>query len=331
MQRSELDEMYSMCNTLTRKEFIEKISNYDEIDYSNKSEPMKYIDPYTGKVKDEISIIRKHCPLCYSENFRHLFVKHGFDHVICNSCDLIFTLQILDTKKIKFLEEGKEGNTYGNYKMNAVANERDRIKFQYVFDQLGKYNDIKEIFDFGSQAGTFLDWASEKYNIIGHEFHRPLREIAQKKGHNVLDSQLETIQFDKEFDLITCWDYLDHVLNPRLVIKNLSKYLRKGGLFFFAINNRDSLSARMMHEFSPMFVGPHHTMHFGINQLKILMNGYELLHVESYVSELNWLSNWLNFQNPELGNSNLMLDLLDPKKISELGMGIKLNAIFRKK
>ncbi len=61
------------------------------------------------------------------------------------------------------------------------------------------------------------------------------------------------------------------------------------------------------------------------------MNGYELLSSESYVSELNWLSNWLNFKNPEFGDANLMFDLLDPKKICELGMGFKVNAIFRKK
>lgn len=330
MKRSELDDMYSMCNTLTRKEFVEKITNYNEIDYSNKSEPMKYVDPFTGKVKNEICHTRKQCPLCDSIDYGFLFMKHGFDHMLCNSCDLIFTLQVLDTNKIKFLEEGKEGNTYGNYKMNSVANERDQKKFSYVFELLEKHSEIKEIFDFGSQVGTFLDWASKKYNIIGHEFHRPIREIAQSKGHTVLHNELETLQFDKEFDVITCWDYLDHVLNPKEVIKNLSKYLKKGGLFFFAINNRDSLSARIMHENSPMFIGPHHTMHFGINQLKKLMDGYELMHSESYVSELNWISNWLNFKNPEFGNSSLMNELLDSKRICELGMGIKVNAIFRK-
>lgn len=330
MQRSELDDIYSMCNVLTRKEFVDKISNYAEIDYSNKAEPMKYIDSFTGKVKNDICNIRKHCPLCDSDDFGFLFIKHGFDHMICNSCDLIFTLQILDVNKIKFLEEGKEGNTYGNYKMNSVANERDQKKFQFVFDLLEKYVDIKEIFDFGSQAGTFLDWASKKYNIIGHEFHRPIREIAQSKGHTVLHDELETIQFNKKFDVITCWDYLDHVLNPKEMINNLTKYLKKGGLFFFAINNRDSLSARIMHEYSPMFIGPHHTMHFGINQLKLLMKNYELLHSESYVSELNWLSNWLNFKNPEFGDSPLLTEFLDSKKICELGMGIKINAIFKK-
>ena len=60
------------------------------------------------------------------------------------------------------------------------------------------------------------------------------------------------------------------------------------------------------------------------------MEGYELLHSESYVSELNWISNWLNFKNPDTGDENLMYDLLDPKKICELGMGFKVNAIFRK-
>ena len=121
------------------------------------------------------------------------------------------------------------------------------------------------------------------------------------------------------------------MLNPREVIKNIGKYLKKGGLFFFAINNRDSLSARIMHKDSPIFIGPHHTMHYGINQLKLLMKDYELLYSESYVSELNWISNWLNFRNPDLGDSPLMYELLDPKKICELGMGIKLHAIFKKK
>ena len=71
-------------------------------------------------------------------------------------------------------------------------------------------------------------------------------------------------------------------------------------------------------------------MHYGLEQLKKLMSNYELLESESYVSELNWISNWLNFQNPELGDSKLMFELFDPKKICELGMGIKLNAVFKK-
>lgn len=330
MEHSKLDEIYSLSNKITRKEMVSRYTNYDQISISHKSEVMKYIDIYTGKVQTEISIVRKECPLCFSKNYSYLFTKHGFDHVLCQDCELIFVLQVLDHKKIKFLEQGNEGDNYGMIKTNKVVNENDKKKFEIIFEQLEKYTKINTIFDFGSQVGTFLDWASVKYDIIGHEYHGSLRKTAQSKGHTVLNEDLASIKFEKEFDLITCWDYLDHVLNPHEVIANLTKYLKKNGLFFFAINNKDSLSARVMHKDSPMFIGPHHTMHYGLKQLKYLMKDYKFLHAESYVSELNWISNWLNFENPEFGDTPLMYDLFDPVKVCELGMGIKLNAVFQK-
>ena len=331
MRRSKLDDVYSLSNTLTCKEMTDRFSNFEQFVITRDMEYSKYMDFYTKKVKSEISFNREECPLCDSKNYRYLFRRHGFDHMICDSCDLIFTLQVLDSSKISHLEDGKEGDGYGEYKSDTVVNEMDRIKFETIFEQLEKFGEIKNIFDVGSQVGTFLDWTRTKYSITGHEYHTPLREVCIQKGHTVLNDNLEQITFNQKFDLITCWDYIDHILNPREVIKNISKYLKKGGLFFFAINNRDSLAVRMMHEDSTIFVGAHHTMHYGIKQLERLMEGYELLHSESYVSELNWISNWLNFKNPEFGDSKLMFELFDPKKISELGMGFKLNAVFRKK
>lgn len=108
------------------------------------------------------------------------------------------------------------------------------------------------------------------------------------------------------------------------IISNLTKYLKKGGLFFYAINNRDCLSLRIMHEHCQIFIGPHHTMHFGIKQLKLLMKDYELLDAESYVSELNWISNWLSLKDPESGDAaRLITELLNPKKISDWEWDLK--------
>ena len=331
MQISKLDEIYSLSSSLTCKEMISKINNYALQSQIENMEPSKYIDRFTGKAKNELIINRSICPLCDSQNFNFLFTKHGFDHALCNECDLIFTLQILDHEKIKFLAVGKEGDNYGDYKEDPVVSDHDKKKYEIVFEELKKHTKINKIFDFGSNAGVFLDWCKLKnYSITGHEFHDALRKGCVAKGHTVLNDNLETIEFD-EVDLITCWDYIDHVLNPKAMIKNLGKSLKKDGLFFFAINNRDSLSTRIMHERSPIFIGPHHTMHYGINQLNLLMKDYELIYSESYVSELNWISNWMNFKNPEFGDSALMKDLLPPRKICELGMGFKVNAIYRKK
>ncbi len=330
MKRSKLDEIYSLSSKMSCKEMWDSMPGSGEANRKLVLELNKYVDSFTGKALSEFIIFRKKCPLCDSEDFEFLFLKHGFDHVLCHNCDLIFTLQILDNSKLRHLEEGGEGDQYGEYKENIQVNEMDRKKFEIVFNALSEFTEIKRIFDFGSQSGTFLDWTSERYDSIGHEYHEPLRKLAQKKRHTVLNDNLESIKLEGEFDVITCWDYIDHVIEPRKVIENLSKYLKKGGLFFFAINNRDSLSVRIMHGNSPVFIGPHHTMHYGIEQLKKLMHNYELLESESYVSELNWVSNWLNFKNPEFGDAKLMFELFDPKKICELGFGIKLNAIFRK-
>jgi len=330
MQLSKLDEMYSLSSICTGKELIEKMPGIAKNNLDVWIALNEYIDQYTNKVRNELAILRDKCPLCDSKDFTFLFDRHGFDHMFCNSCELIFTHQILDLSKIKYMDKGDEGDAYGDYKENSTVNEFDRKKFQIVFELIEKYGDVKRIFDFGSQSGTFMDWAKEKYSIVGHEYHTPLRKRALAKGHTVLNDGLETIRLDGEFDLITCWDYLDHVLNPKSVIKNLSKYLKKGGLFFFAINNRDALSVRMLHQNSPIFVGPHHTMHYGPKQLNLLMEDFELLHSESYVSEFSWISNWLNFKNPESGDAKLMKELFDPKRICELGMGFKVNSIYRK-
>ena len=57
----------------------------------------------------------------------------------------------------------------------------------------------------------------------------------------------------------------------------------------------------------------------------------ETCYADSYVSELNWISNWLNFKNPEFGDSSLQTDLFNPEAICNKGLGFKVNLIFIKK
>lgn len=336
-----LNELYSLSDKVTGKEMWEMIygdkSKYENIEIvtqkTNESF-LRYIDPFTNKVRGDYSYVRHKCPLCGSNHFKFVFDKHGFDFHKCDDCDMIFTLQVLDMDKIPYMDDGIEGHYYQMGKEEAIIGDRDRLKFAMSMDTIIKYYKDKtkfDIFDFGSANGMFLDWAVENgHNIVGQEVHHDLRKVCEDKGHKMMSDDLETITFDKKFDVITCWDYIDHVHNPKEVIKNLSKYLKDDGIFFFAINNLDSLSAKILHAASPIFIGPHHPMNYGVKQLEILMEGYELLDTESYVSELNWISNWCNFENPEFGDSPLLHNVFDTKKICDLNMGFKLNATFKK-
>jgi SAM-dependent methyltransferase len=321
-----------MSSTMTGQEVARSIADYAVLARRMHQEQSAFVDPYTGNARADLVTYRTRCPLCGSQEYRFIFAKHGFDHMVCEACDLIFTLQVLDPAKAKHIESADDGDTYGELKSDSSIGARDRGKFEHAFAILAVHarRPIRRVFDVGSNVGTFLDWARERYEIVGHEYHHRLRAGTRSRGHHVIDDPLETMTFEGQFDVITCWDYLDHLLDPAAVITNLTRGLAPGGLVFWAINNRYSLSARMLHERSPIFIGPQHTMHFGVPQLVRLMAGYELVHHESYVSELNWLSNWLSFKDPEFGDAPLIRDLLDPARICELGLGFKVNAVFRK-
>ena len=89
-----LNQEYSMSNTLTCKEMWSKVDGYDDISLTNYKSLVKYINPFTGKVKDEFVTYRDRCPIGGSKNFKYLFTKHGFDHMRCNDTGTIFTLQV---------------------------------------------------------------------------------------------------------------------------------------------------------------------------------------------------------------------------------------------
>ena len=94
MQRSKLDDMYSLSSKVSCKEMYEQMPGADKISRKLQLELNKYIDPFTRKVNNDFINLRKNCPLCDSKDFHFIFEKHGFDHMLCDSCDLIFTLQV---------------------------------------------------------------------------------------------------------------------------------------------------------------------------------------------------------------------------------------------
>ena len=98
--RSELDGVYSLSSKISCAEFVKSIPGYERQIYSSIGNFLKYSDLSTNKARNDLCVMRTCCPLCESKNFRFLFEKQGWDHMICDDCDLIFTLLTLDQEKI---------------------------------------------------------------------------------------------------------------------------------------------------------------------------------------------------------------------------------------
>jgi len=106
-----------------------------------------------------------------------------------------------------------------------------------------------KILDVGTGGGSFLHVAkTQGWEVQGCEPNRWLVEWAYK--HYGLPIYPGTIfdqsWSDQYFDVVTLWDVLEHTTDPKKVLKECRRILRKEGLLLVNYPDIDSLIARLM-------------------------------------------------------------------------------------
>lgn len=100
----------------------------------------------------------------------------------------------------------------------------------------------KKLLDIGCGDGEILDVVEPRQivNVYGIDNNPDSLKIAQKKGMNVkiCDINLEKIPYvDNFFDHIICLDVIEHVSNPRFLLSEAYRVLRKGGKIILSTPN----------------------------------------------------------------------------------------------
>lgn len=101
------------------------------------------------------------------------------------------------------------------------------------------YSDI-EVADFGCGIGGLLEAFQKLYpsnKLFGYDFSTEAIRIAKTNMPNasfaVCDFMEE--QLNKNFDIIFCTEVLEHMLNPKEFIRNISKNIKEKGLMIFTV------------------------------------------------------------------------------------------------
>lgn len=95
------------------------------------------------------------------------------------------------------------------------------------------------VLDFGAGIGTFVRAArAHGWQADGVEHSRSARERAALE-HRV-DLAADVAELDGEWDLITLWDVIEHLREPRTVVEALGDLLRPGGWMVFETGNWES-------------------------------------------------------------------------------------------
>ena len=99
--------------------------------------------------------------------------------------------------------------------------------------------------DVGCSTGN-LGYAlktQKECEVDGIEFDPSAAEIAKKRGYRVVhvkDLNMEDnsfLDFENKYDVITCADVLEHLINPDRALIFLRKYLKPNGIFIISLPN----------------------------------------------------------------------------------------------
>ena len=293
-----------------------------------------YYSEKTNKIKPSFLNYRK-CPLCDSNDTSLLFNKLGFNHVRCRNCDLVYVNPILKDEKLHnfYLDE----ESYNTVLTNKLQIELDKKRFNYQLDVIEQYMDMEKpgkILDVGAGPGTFVKVAKERFwEPTAVEFNSFCVKRIKSFGIECIDQPLENVDLPKNsFDCVTLWAVFEHLQDPHNMLQIINKLLRPGGILAILVPNINSLASRIMHESCATFSGDTHINFFNDQTLTKIqeMNGFKVLEAETLFSEVNTIKNYLNYNDPYVGDSEHEFEFLDPKIIHEKLLGYALVTYSKK-
>jgi SAM-dependent methyltransferase len=160
------------------------------------------------------------------------------------------------------------------HKLISAAGENSPARWGFRKEALAAhYKRSGTLLDLGCSSGSFLTFMrNESWRLYGIEMSAEAAKTAESRsGAQVFVGDIPEAPFGREvFDVITCFDVLEHVYDPRLVLAKVTEWLKPGGIFYVLVPNVDSAEARVFRSYWHGLELPRHLFHFSPASLKSL-------------------------------------------------------------
>jgi 2-polyprenyl-6-hydroxyphenyl methylase/3-demethylubiquinone-9 3-methyltransferase len=132
----------------------------------------------------------------------------------------------------------------------ALLRAEARARNHWIISEIAKRVSERNVrvLDLGCGAGFLTnELAQNGCHVVGLDASRPTLEVAQRHDpmHTVgyICGDACKLCFDSGvFDIVCAMDFLEHVENPKEVLREVSRVLKPNGLFFYYTFNRNFLS-----------------------------------------------------------------------------------------
>jgi 2-polyprenyl-3-methyl-5-hydroxy-6-metoxy-1,4-benzoquinol methylase len=220
--------------------------------------------------------------------------------VQCSSCGLVYVSPRPDPTELYALygesyfhndDSGTVG--YTNY-LKDEGNIRKTFKRRLArIERFVSKAHKGKLLDVGCATGFFLSVADQAgWQVQGLDVsHFAAKYAAETFGFDVQQGSLLELHYpERAYDLITMWDVIEHVPDPKAYVEHIATLLKPGGLFSLATPDVDSLPAKLT---GKRWVGyklsEEHVYYFAPSTLTQMLNeaGFDVVdtyHVGKYVT-----------------------------------------------
>ena len=186
------------------------------------------------------------CPACSSDRVRTRFLGaqvNRYRVLQCRRCGLAFCWPRPTEDELTefyatayFSSDGAKG--YASYSDQPEANARRQwheLRARY-FSWMANPGSVLDV---GCATGGFLaEAAANGWSAYGTDISQEAAETARTAhGLRVDGGTLIPRDCDTRFDLITMWHVLEHLIEPRAALEELSRFLATDGLLFIEVPN----------------------------------------------------------------------------------------------
>ncbi len=153
-------------------------------------------------------------------------------------------------------------------------------RYHELLDQFETYRKTNYLLDVGCGVGFFLREAKNRgWQVYGTEYSGEGIKRCEEKGIEVRQGKLDANQFgDISFDVITSFEVIEHINNPVEEMKEISKLLRPGGLFYVTTPNFNSISRNLLKQQWNIIGYPEHLSYYTRKTLKKLLQSSGFRH-----------------------------------------------------
>ena len=193
--------------------------------------------------------VRRVCPLCTGTAASHFLKKGSLTLVTCDECSMVYANPV-DAGLASGSFYDDRGVAY-YLSPDKLAADYSRVRFQREIRLFRTYCLMGDVLDVGCSTGGFLHQLNTQfagcYRVIGTDVTGAALDYAESRGIEVLRSPFVEADFGgRQFDAITFWAVMEHLVEPRRFLEKAGSLLKPGGLCFVLVPNLKSLAIRIL-------------------------------------------------------------------------------------